>query len=226
MTTVVIADDQVLVRDGLRALVDREPDLEVVAEAADGVEAVELVKRHQPDVVLMDIRMPRLDGLAATRAIGAAGLATKVLVLTTFDRDEWVYEALRAGASGFLLKDVTAARLTDAIRTIAAGEALVAPSIVRRLIEQFVQRTAISRPSRPPDVLTGREVEVLRLVAAGLSNAEIAERLFVAVATVKSHVNRILVKLDLRDRTQVVVYAYETGLVVRGEAGPAPTGGS
>ena len=214
MTTVLLADDQALVRDGFRALIDSQPDLEVVGEAVDGVEAVEMARRLAPDVVLMDIRMPRLDGLAATRQILAAGSAVRVLVLTTFDRNEWVYEALRAGASGFLLKDVRAHQLTDAIRTVAAGDALLAPAITRRLIERFVRDASVASPAPPPAALTDREVEVLRLIASGLSNAEIAERLVIGHATVKTHVNRLLAKLGLRDRTQAVVYAYEHRLVV------------
>jgi DNA-binding NarL/FixJ family response regulator len=212
---VMLADDQALVRDGFRALIDRDPSMEVVAEAADGVEAVSLARSEHPDVVLMDIRMPRVDGLAATRQVLALPEPPRVLVLTTFDRNDWVYEALKAGASGFLLKDVRGSQLTDAIRTVAAGDALLAPSITRRLIEEFVAREP-NVSSRAPDILTVRELEVLRLVAAGLSNAEIAERLVVELSTVKTHVNRMLSKLDLRDRTQAVVYAYETGIVARG----------
>jgi DNA-binding NarL/FixJ family response regulator len=213
MIRVLLADDQALVRDGFRALIDRDPGMHVVAEAADGVEAVSQTRAAHPDVVLMDIRMPRIDGLEATEQVLALPDPPRVLVLTTFDRNDWVYEALRAGASGFLLKDVRGTQLTDAIRTVAAGDALLAPSITRRLIEEFVSRgPAVS--ARLPEVLTSREVEVLRLLAAGLSNAEIADRLVVEVSTVKTHVNRMLSKLDLRDRTQAVVYAYETGLVV------------
>jgi DNA-binding NarL/FixJ family response regulator len=215
MIRVMLADDQALVRDGFRALIDRDPEMEVVAEAADGVEAVSLARAEHPDVVLMDIRMPRLDGLTATKQVLALPDPPRVLVLTTFDRDDWVYEALKAGASGFLLKDVRGSQLTDAIRTVAAGDALLAPSITRRLIEEFVARTP-NVSSRSSDVLTARELEVLRLLAAGLSNAEIAEQLVVELSTVKTHVNRMLSKLDLRDRTQAVVYAYETGLVARG----------
>jgi DNA-binding NarL/FixJ family response regulator len=212
---VLLADDQALIRDGFRSLIDREPDLHVVAEAADGAEAIAMARQHRPHVVLMDIRMPRVDGLTATRQLTAYLDGPRVLVLTTFDRDEWVYEALQAGASGFLLKDVRATQLTDAIRTVAAGESLLAPSITRRLIEQFVA----NRPARaqtPPASLTERETDVLRLIAAGLSNAEIAERLVIGHSTVKTHVNRLLTKLDLRDRVQAVVYAYETGLVQPG----------
>jgi len=220
MISVLLADDQSLLRDGFRALIDREPDMQVVAEAADGVEAVALARQHCPDVVLMDVRMPRIDGLTATRQVLALPQPPKVLVLTTFDRNEWVYDALRSGASGFLLKDVRASQLTDAIRTVAAGEALLAPSITRRLIEEFVRapRAEAAGPASgsalpPAGTLTEREGEVLRLIAAGLSNAEIAARLVVGHSTVKTHVNRILFKLGLRDRTQAVVYAYETGLV-------------
>jgi DNA-binding NarL/FixJ family response regulator len=215
---VLLADDQALVRDGFRALIDREPDMEVVAEAADGVEAIAGVRQHRPDVVLMDIRMPNIDGLTATTRVLALPEPPRVLVLTTFDRNEWVYEALRAGASGFLLKDVRGSRLTEAIRTVAAGEALLAPSITRRLIEEFVSRRPARPPAPPPDVLTQREAEVLRLLAAGLTNAEIAARLFVGHSTVKTHVTRLLTKLDLRDRAQAVVFAYETGVVQPGAA--------
>jgi DNA-binding NarL/FixJ family response regulator len=215
---VLLADDQALVRDGFRALIDREPDLAVVAEAADGVEAIALTRRHRPDVVLMDIRMPNIDGLTATQRVLALPEPPRVLVLTTFDRNEWVYEALRAGASGFLLKDVRGNQLTEAIRTVAAGEALLAPAITRRLIEDFVSRTPARAPVAPPDVLTEREAEVLRLLAAGLTNAEIAERLFVEHSTVKTHVTRLLTKLGLRDRAQAVVFAYESGFVRPGAA--------
>ena len=213
MIRVLLADDQALIRDGFRALIDREPDLEVVAEATDGVEAIELTRRHRPDVVLMDIRMPNIDGLTATQRVLALPQPPRVLVLTTFDRNEWVYEALRAGASGFLLKDVRGSQLTEALRTVAGGESLLAPSITRRLIEEFVLAHPSTRPSAPPSMLTEREAEVLRLLAAGLSNAEIAERLVVGHSTVKSHVNRLLTKLDLRDRAQAVVFAYESGFV-------------
>ncbi|MGZ4508686.1 MAG: response regulator [Blastococcus sp.] len=213
---VLLADDQALVRDGFRALIDREPDMRVIAEAADGVEAIGLTRRHHPDVVLMDIRMPNIDGLTATARVLALPEPPRVLVLTTFDRNEWVYEALRAGASGFLLKDVRGGQLTDAIRTVAAGEALLAPSITRRLIEQFVSQQPAGRPAPAPGVLTDREADVLRLLAAGLSNAEIAERLVIGHSTVKTHVNRLLTKLGLRDRAQAVVFAYETGFVQPG----------
>jgi DNA-binding NarL/FixJ family response regulator len=212
---VLLADDQALVRDGFRALIDREPDLRVVAEAVDGVEAIALARRHRPAVVLMDIRMPTIDGLTATARVLALPEPPRVLVLTTFDRDDWIYEALRAGASGFLLKDVRGSQLTEAIRTVAAGEALLAPSVTRRLIEQFVSRA----PERPPTSLpelTERERDVLRLLAGGLSNAEIAESLVIGHSTVKTHVNRLLTKLGLRDRAQAVVYAYESGFVRAG----------
>ena len=215
MIRVLLADDQALVRDGFRALIDREPDLSVVAEAADGVEAIAAVRACRPDVVLMDIRMPNIDGLTATRRVLTLPEPPKVLVLTTFDRNEWVYDALRAGASGFLLKDVRGSQLTDAIRTVAAGEALLSPSITRRLIEEFVSRQP-AEPAPPPAALTEREAEVLRLLAAGLTNSEIAERLFVGHSTVKTHVARLLAKLELRDRAQAVVYAYESGFVQRG----------
>jgi DNA-binding NarL/FixJ family response regulator len=213
---VLLADDQVLVRDGFRALIEREADLEVVGEAADGVEAVAACARLAPDVVLMDIRMPQLDGLDATRRVLAAPAPPRVIVLTTFDRNEWVFEALRAGASGFLLKDVRAAALVEAIRVVHSGDALLSPSITRRLIEAYASATPVSRQSSALRQLTARETDVLRLVAAGLTNAEIAQRLFIEPSTVKTHVNRLLGKLDLRDRTQAVVFAYESGLVTPG----------
>ena len=213
MIRVLIADDQALVRDGFRSLIDREADLEVVAEAVDGAEAVSLTQQHRPDVVLMDVRMPRIDGLTATRRVLSLPSPPRVLVLTTFDRNEWVYDALSAGASGFLLKDVRATQLTDAIRTVAAGESLLAPSITRRLIEQFVANTAPARRPSNDVGLTEREIEVLRMIAAGLSNAEIAQRLVISHSTVKTHVNRLLTKLGLRDRTQAVIYAYEHGVI-------------
>ncbi len=221
--TVVIADDQRLVRTGFRVILDDEPDLTVVGEAEDGRRAVDVVLRRKPDVVLMDIRMPEMDGLkAAERILTEPGLDTAVLMLTTFDRDEYIYEALRIGASGFLLKDTPADRLLDAVRVAAAGDALLAPSITRRLIEQFA-RAARPEPGAVPAPLaelTSRELEVLGLVARGLSNAEIAAELVLGENTIKTHVGHLLSKLGLRDRVQAVVLAYETGLVAR-ELAPA-----
>jgi len=212
---VLIADDQALVRTGFRKILESEPDLEVVGEAGDGGEAVEAALLLRPDVVLMDIRMPRLDGLEATRRLAGK---TRVLVLTTFDLNEYVYEALRAGASGFLLKDAPADQLVTAIRVVAAGEALLAPSITRRLIEEFARRPPSDARPAELEALSPRELEVLRLVARGLSNAEVASELYVGDATVKTHVSRILQKLALRDRVQAVVLAYESGLLQPGEA--------
>ena len=219
MIGVLIADDEALVRGGFRAMLDAQPDIEVVGEAADGQQALELARTLRPAVVLMDIRMPRLDGLEATRRLLAVEGSSRVLVLTTFDRDLYVYEALKAGASGFLLKDTPPERLADAVRTVAAGEALLAPAITRRLIADHVRGP---RPGTdlPPELaaLTQRETDVLRLVAHGASNAEIAERLVVSRATVKSHVAGILAKLGVRDRIQAVVVCYETGFVRPGES--------
>jgi DNA-binding NarL/FixJ family response regulator len=219
VTRVLVADDQTLVRAGFRVLVESAPDLEVVGEAGDGVEAVELARRELPDVVLMDIRMPRMDGLEATRRIVGLDRAegVRVLVLTTFDLDEYVYQALRAGASGFLLKDTPPADLLAAIRVVAAGDALLAPSVTRRLIAEFARRpepNAVTPAALA--ALTDREREVLALVARGLSNAEIAELLVVSGATAKTHVSRVLAKLGARDRAQLVMLAYETGLVAPG----------
>jgi DNA-binding NarL/FixJ family response regulator len=219
---VLIADDQALVRTGFRMILEAEGDMRVVAEARDGAEAVQATQRVRPDVVLMDIRMPRLDGLEATRRILAGGPATppRVLMLTTFDLDEYVYDALRAGASGFLLKDVPPEQLTAGIRAVASGESLLAPTVTRRLIESFLD--AHRPPALAPpalDELTEREREVLLLIARGLSNTEIADQLVVSTTTVKTHVARILSKLGLRDRVQAVVLAYETGVITPGTAG-------
>ena len=213
---VLLADDQPLLRTGFRMVLGAEPDLDVVGEAGDGAEAVELTRRLLPSVVLMDVRMPRLDGVAATKAIVSAGLPTKVLVLTTFDLDEYVVGALRAGASGFLSKDVPAEELIAGIRTVAAGDAVVSPRILRRLLNQFASR--LPEPGvdrrRPLAALTEREQEVLTLMARGRSNGEIAKELFVSETTVKTHVGHVLTKLGLRDRVQAVILAYETGLVI------------
>ncbi|MEO3746594.1 response regulator transcription factor [Plantactinospora sp. B5E13] len=211
---VVVADDDEVVRAGFVMLLDTQPDLTVVGSAADGAETVRVCREQRPDVVLMDIRMPVMDGIAATRHIAAAD-GPRILILTTFDLDEHVYDALGAGASGFLLKDVTAERLFDAIRVVAAGEALLAPKVTRRLIGEFARlRPRPPQHPAPLDTLTPRETDVLRLMAEGLSNPEIAERLVVSDETIKTHVSRLLGKLGLRDRTQAVVVAYETGLVV------------
>lgn len=213
---VVVADDQEIVRAGFAALLDTQPDITVVATASDGAEAVRVCREHRPDVVLMDVRMPTTNGIEATRQLAAdGGDRPRVLVLTTFDLDEYVYDALAAGAGGFLLKDVTAERLFEAVRVVAAGEALLAPTVTRRLIGEFA-RLRLRQPYRPELLrsLTVRETEVLRLVAEALSNAEIAQRLVVGEETVKTHVSRVLTKLGLRDRTQAVVVAYESGLVV------------
>ena len=219
MTSLVIVDDQGMVRAGFRSLLDGEPGLEVVGEASDGEQAVSVVRRLQPDVTLMDIRMPVLDGLAATRRIVEEGIPTKVLVLTTFDLDEYVFEALRAGASGFLLKDAPAEELAAAVRTVAAGDSLLAPSVTRRVIDAFVRRVAPVTHGPDPRLaqLTPRELEVLGLLARGLSNLDIAERLFVSEGTTKTHVSNVLAKLGLRDRVQAVIFAYENGVVVAGE---------
>jgi DNA-binding NarL/FixJ family response regulator len=208
---VLIVDDQAMVRRGFRMIVQGEPDMEVVGEAPDGEHAVASVQRYAPDVVLMDIRMPRLDGLAATREILAGGAATRVLILTTFDLDEYVYDALRAGASGFLLKNAPPEELIEAIRIVARGDALLDPAVTRRVIETFAGEPAPA--AAPLDELTPREREVLVLLARGLSNAEIAAELFVGAGTVKTHVAAILAKLSLRDRTQAAILAYESGLV-------------
>jgi DNA-binding NarL/FixJ family response regulator len=223
MITVALADDQALVRAGFRALLDGEDDITVVAEAADGEEAVELARRHRPDVVLMDVRMPRTDGLRATARMSADPTLsrTRVIVLTTFELDEYVFGALRAGAAGFLLKDIEPTDLVDAVRIVAAGDALLAPRHTRRLIEAFVAQSGHA-PSDEADErleeLTAREREVLTLVGQGLSNAEIAQRLVLSPLTAKTHVARLFTKLAARDRAQLVVLAYETGLVVPGRA--------
>jgi DNA-binding NarL/FixJ family response regulator len=215
--TVLIADDHALARSGLRGIFAADPDFEVVGEAGDGAEAVEQTRALQPDVVVMDIRMPRLDGIEATRQIQAQPDAPRVLVLTTFDLDEYVYEALRAGASGFMLKDAPPSQLREAVRTVANGETLLAPAVTRRLVERFVQRPAPG-PAEEKRLaqLTGRELEVLKLIATGLSNGEIAAKLFLSEATVKTHFTRIASKLGLRDRVQAVVFSYENGIVEPG----------
>jgi DNA-binding NarL/FixJ family response regulator len=226
-TRCLIADDQAMVREGFAAVLAAQPGLQVVGQAADGADAVSQTGHLDPDVVLMDVRMPVMDGLQATRKILRAATSParpRVLMLTTFDLDDYVYEALRAGASGFLLKDATAAELVHAVRVVAAGDALLAPSVTRRLIADFARRP---RPDPPPPAalaaLTRRETEVLRLIAHGLSNAEISDTLVIAGQTTKTYVGRILAKLDLRDRAQAVVLAYETGLVTPGGSGPART---
>ncbi len=214
---VLLADDQALVRSGFRKLLEGETGIEVVAEAADGLEAIERARLHRPDVVLMDIRMPRLDGLKATARILATTPSSRILMLTTYDLDEYIFEALKAGASGFLLKDSPTEELVAAIYVVAAGEALLAPSVTRRLIEAFVSVPRVSPDAkRQLDGLTARESEVLHLVARGLSNAEIGTELHLGEATVKSHVGSLLMKLDLRDRVQAVVLAYESGLIKPG----------
>jgi len=208
---VLVVDDQSMVRAGLRMLLAGEPDIEVVAEAGNGREAIAAVARLRPDIVLMDIRMPVLDGLEASRRILADHESVRVLVLTTFDLDEYVYEALRAGASGFVLKDDPPEQLIAAVRTIAAGEALLSPTVTRRVIKQFT-RLHHQAPPKAVDTLTGRELDVFRLIAQGLSNAEIGRQLFISDTTVKTHVTRLLQKLGLRDRAQAIVLAYQTGL--------------
>jgi DNA-binding NarL/FixJ family response regulator len=212
---VLLCDDQALVRSGFRMILDARPDLEVVGEAEDGLQAIELTRALGPDVVLMDVRMPNLDGIGATRQIVASGATARVLILTTFDPDEYVYEAIRAGASGFLLKDVEPEELVDAIRVVAAGNALLGASVTARLLARFGQAPAAA-PSL--DELTERELDILRLVAEGLTNAEIAERLVVSETTVKTHVSSVLRKLGVRDRVQAVIAAYDAG-VVRPAAG-------
>ena len=223
--TVVLADDQQLVRSGFRMILETQPDLEVVAEAGNGAEAVAAAHRLRPDVVLMDIRMPEVDGIEATRRLlsgGPPGIAPRVLVLTTFDLDGYVHAALRAGASGFLLKDAPREELVAAVRAVVSGETLLAPALTRRLVERFVAAPPPAADGRPAALaaLTDRELDVLRLVARGLSNADIARRLYLGEATVKTHLNRILAKLALPGRVQAVVLAYETGLVRAGDPDP------
>ena len=221
---VAIVDDQAMVRAGFTSLLAAEPDIEVVGDAADGEAAVELVCRLKPDVTLMDIRMPLLDGISATRRLVEAQVETKVLVLTTFDLDQYVFDALRAGASGFLLKDATAEELASAVRVVAAGESLLGPGVTRRVIDAFVRRAPApprGRVDHRLSSLTPRELEVLGLIARGLSNLDIAERLFVSEGTTKTHVSNLLAKLMLRDRVQAVVFAYEAGVVVPGEQPPS-----
>jgi DNA-binding NarL/FixJ family response regulator len=216
---VLLVDDQALIRAGFRMILDAEEDMEVVGECADGTQAVDSVRRLKPDVVLMDIRMPEMDGIEATRQIagGDADAGPRVLMLTTFDLDEYVYDALRAGASGFLLKDVPADQLVEGIRVVAQGEALLAPSVTRRLIHEF-SRGAVAQQRAPAELeeLTPRELEVFKLIARGMSNAEIADELVVSETTVKTHVARVLMKLGVRDRVQAVVLAYESGVVAPG----------
>jgi DNA-binding NarL/FixJ family response regulator len=218
---VLIVDDQALVRAGFRMILEAEEDMEVVGEAANGREAITEAQRARPDVILMDVRMPEIDGIEATRRLLDSDVsASKVVMLTTFDMDEYVYDALQAGASGFLLKDVPPEQLVAGIRAVASGDALLAPSVTRRVIEEFVRRPPRSVRTLPPELgeLTAREFEVLKLIARGLSNAEIATELFVSETTVKTHVAHVLMKLTLRDRVQAVVLAYESGLVEPGEA--------
>jgi DNA-binding NarL/FixJ family response regulator len=215
MITVLIVDDQAMVRGGLRLILEAEDDINVIAEAENGEEGVRLARRETPDVVLMDVRMPVMDGLEATRQITEQIERTRVIVLTTFDLDEYVYGALRNGASGFLLKDADGDQLVEAVRVIASGDALIAPSVTRRLISEFADRPALAE-IKGIDELTEREVEVLGLVAKGLANSEIGETLFISESTVKTHVSHILTKLQLRDRVQAVVAAYESGLATPG----------
>ena len=218
MIRVLLADDQALVRQGFRLIVDLESDMEVVGEASNGREVLRFTRQLQPDVIVMDIRMPELDGIEATRELKTAGTPTRVLILTTFDLNEYVYESLRAGASGFLLKDVPSAQLVAGIRTVATGDALLAPALTRRLIEHFIRRPPPGAIApRGLETLTERELDVLTLLARGMSNTEIASALFLGEATIKTHIGRVLQKLGLRDRVQAVVFAYESGLIQPGE---------
>jgi DNA-binding NarL/FixJ family response regulator len=223
MTRVLIADDQALVRVGLRKILDGEPDIIVSGEAADGEDAIRQARRLRPDVILMDIRMPLLDGIEATRRIVADAPNTRVLILTTFGLDQYVFEALRAGASGFMLKDAPPEEIAAAVRIVASGEALLAPAVTRIVVEEFA-RSGPAAPAPPAEIyrLTSREVEVLHLLVRGLSNPEICQHLIISDATAKTHVARILQKLALRDRVQVVIYAYERGLATPGTPGPSP----
>jgi DNA-binding NarL/FixJ family response regulator len=216
---VMVVDDQSMVRAGFRLLLANEPDIEVVAEASDGVDAVSQAARFHPDVILMDIRMPRLDGLEATRRILGTQSSARILILTTFDLDDYVYEALKAGASGFVLKDDPPEQLIAAVRTVAGGDALLSPTITRRVIQQFT-RLHRQAPPRAVNDLTTRELDVFRLITKGLSNAEIGQQLFISDTTVKTHVTRLLQKLDLRDRAQAIVLAFQTGLFETGESSP------
>ncbi len=220
MIRVLLADDQALVRAGFKALLDAEDDIDVVAEAVDGSDAVELARRHRPDVILMDIRMPGMDGLSATREITRDGRMAdvRIVILTTFDLDEYVFEALRIGASGFLVKNTEPAELIQAVRAVAAGDALLSPGVTRRLISEFAARSKIPEGAAQLELLTEREREVMALVAEGLTNDQIAERLVVSPATAKTHVSRTMIKLGARDRAQLVVLAYESGLVRPGWA--------
>ncbi|WP_104116515.1 response regulator transcription factor [Arthrobacter sp. B1805] len=221
---VLLADDQPLLRMGFRLILEGESDLEIVGEASTGTEAVRLAAELLPDVVLMDVRMPQGDGIEATRQITASGSCSRIIILTTFDLDEYAFAGLQAGASAFLLKDVAPEDLVHAVRVVASGDAVVAPRVTQRLLETYVRSLAPAHPARVPDrrlgELTPREREVLEAIAEGLSNAELAARFFLSEATIKTHVRRILTKLDLRDRVQAVVYAYENGIVVPGPAGP------
>ncbi len=212
----VIADDQAIVRSGLRAIIDSEPDLEVVGEAHDGHDAVAMALRRRPDLVLMDVRMPRMDGIAATRALATAPDPVDVVVITTFDHDEYVFGALQAGAAGFLLKDASPERILDAIRTVGAGDGLIAPEVTRRLVRRFAEALPRTVPDPRLDDLTPREHDVLRCLAEGLSNGQVAGRLHLEETTVKSHVAKVLAKLGIASRAQAVVYAYETGYVTPG----------